>query len=348
MATNTTAASPYPEVYNLPPPGDPKYLPLHLFTPTSVPYDPRADPIFRLPSPEVLPSLPLVTSQAAYLRVFCLAEIDIEGESRHELQSWGDEVFEWMIQTTLHNNYGTVVQREFDHYYEEILIENLINLEQARYFGYLYDFDGRIRRHNPATLTDAEVQKYLPDTFFAYIGAVEKTRGKEIALKWLRDLIKPILEYRVEDITKTWPEKTLTRATENWYKDRAAGHVHSDFRIQEKSYEVEDFEWMGEHWETWGMTAVEIVHGMLKNLRRHLRAYTGPSRTVNEPITMCDSQWHPNENVWSFMIHFRFNPDKYYVGVHQYQVIAEWLAVWKAMDQLTKFRSEMFTYALWF
>ncbi|RVD82639.1 uncharacterized protein DFL_007057 [Arthrobotrys flagrans] len=344
MSTSTETVSPSPGIYLLPPPGDPTYHPLHLFTPTGVPYDPRTDPVFRLPSPQVLPSLPLITDQAMYLRAFCLYEFHIEGQDRHQLQAWGDELYEWMIQTTLYNNFGMMVRREFNHYYEEILIENIINAEQARYFATLYDFDSRMHRHNLNTLTHLEIKKYLPDTFYAYIGAVEMTRGKGVLLKWLRDLIKPIIEYRVDDLTKNWSAKTRTRATKNWDKNR----IHSDFKIEEKAYEIEDFEWMGANWETWGMTAAEIVDGMLKNMRRHLRAYIGPSRTVNEPIITCDSEWHPNEKVWSFVIRFSFSPDAYYIGVHQNRKIAEFHAVWKAMDQVKEFGSEMFTYATWF
>ncbi|KAK6504263.1 hypothetical protein TWF506_002465 [Arthrobotrys conoides] len=344
MATSTGTNSPSLGIYLLPPPGDPKYHPLHLFTPTSLPYDARADPVFRLPSPQVLPPLPLITDQDMYLRVFCLYDLHIEGQDRHQLQAWGDELYEWMIQTTLYNNYGMMVRREFNHYYEEILLENLMDPEQARYFATLYDFDSRMHRHNLNKLTSLEIKRYLPDTFYAYIGAVEMTRGKGVLLKWLRDLIRPILEYRVDDLTKNWSAKTCARANRNWDTNR----IHEDFKIQEKSYEIEDVDWMGANWETWGRTAAEIMDGMLKNMRRHLRAYAGPSRSASEPIVTCDSEWHPNENVWSFLIRFSFSPDAYYIGVHQTRRIAEWIAVWKAMDQVPESKSKMFSYATWF
>ncbi|KAF3223228.1 hypothetical protein TWF191_006509 [Orbilia oligospora] len=344
MSTNRKTTLSNPGIYSLPPPGDPKYHPLHLFTPTSLPYDARADPIFRLPTPQVLPPLPLITDQDMYLRVFRLYEFHIEGQDRHQLQAWGDELYEWMIQTTLYNNYGMVVRREFNHYYEEILIENLMNTDQTGYFATLYDFDSRMHRHNLNTLTSVEIKRYLPDTFHAYIGAVEMTRGKGVVLKWLRDLIKPILEYRVEDLTKNWSAKTLNRATSNWDRNR----IHGDFKIKEKAYEVADFEWMSHYWAVWGRTAAEIMDGMLKNMRRHLRAYAGPSRSPDEPTMICDSKWHPDGNVWSFLIRFSFSPGAYYIGVHQIRRIAEWLAVRNAIDQVPASRSKIFSYATWF
>ncbi|KAK6342942.1 hypothetical protein TWF718_008320 [Orbilia javanica] len=249
MSTSTGTAPSGPDIYAFPPPGDPTYHPLHLITPTNLPYDARSDPIFRLPTPEVLPPLPLITNQSMYLRVFRLYDFYIEGHDRHQLQAWGDELYEWMIQTTLYNNYGMM-----------ILVENLINPEQARYFAKLYDFEIRMHRHNLNTLTKTEIERNLPDTFYAYIGAVERTRGKGVILKWLRDLIKPIIEYRVEDLTKNWSSKKLARATAHWDLDK----IHKDFKLQEKPYEIDDFEWMNANWHTWGRTAEEIVEVMLK------------------------------------------------------------------------------------
>ncbi|KAF3309320.1 hypothetical protein TWF173_011244 [Orbilia oligospora] len=343
MSTDRETILSNPGIYSFPPPGDPKYHPLHLFTPTNLPYDARADPIFRLPTPQVLPPLPLITNQDMYFRVFRLYDFHMEGQDRHQLQAWGDELYEWMIQTTLYNNYGMVVRREFNHYYEEILIENLMNTDQTSYFATLYDFDSRMRRHNP-TLTSVEIKRYLPDTFYAYIGAVEMTRGKGVVLKWLRDLIKPILEYRVEDLTKNWSAKTLNRATNDWDGNR----IHGDFKIKEKTYEIADFEWMSHYWAVWGRTAAEVMDGMLKNMRRHLRAYAGPSRSPDEPTMICDPKWHPYGKVWSFLIRFSSSPGEHYIGVHQIRRIAEWLAVRNAINQLPVPKSKMFSHATWF
>ncbi|KAK6335945.1 hypothetical protein TWF730_003320 [Orbilia blumenaviensis] len=336
------------EFYRIPPVGDPSYRPLHLHDPHIVPYDRRTDPIFRLPSPEVLPALPLITKESTYRRVFTLYEVDIPGESRHTLQTWGDEVFEWMIQTVLHSNYGMLLRPEFDTYYEELLIRNIMNTEQAHYFGTLYGFDDRLQRHSNRNLSYLEIQKFLPDTFYAYIGAVEQTRGKEIALKWLGDLMKPILEYRVTEVTRTWPASSFKRAVKGWKKDVLEGRIHKDFLIEPRYYEIEDFEWMGTVWKSWGNLAEEIVEGMLKNLRRHLRAYVGPSRTIDTPIITCECEWHPSDKVWSYLIYFSFNREVFYVGVHQIRRLAEWQAVWKAVSQVTDDKSEVFKYATWY
>ncbi|KAK6532864.1 hypothetical protein TWF281_007037 [Arthrobotrys megalospora] len=348
MSTSTTTVAAPPDIYKFPPPGDPTYRPLHLFTPANLPYDPRADPVYRLPTPQVLPPLPLITDYDTYRRVFALPNIDIEGQDRHKLQVWGDEVFEWMIQTTLHVNYGMIVRREFNGHYEELLTNNIVNPEQARYFATLYDFGTRLRRHNCNTLTDVEIQKYLPDTFYAYVGAVEKTRGKRIALKWLRDLARPILEYRVDDITRAWPSKVLTAAQTRWNYDISCGYLHQDFKIEELEYEIEDFEWMGENWRSWEDIAEEIMDGMLKNMRRHLRAYAGASPDGEKLSMFCEWEWHPEDQLWSYIIYFPSKPGCYYVGVHAVRRVAEWRAVWRAMDEVTSPKSEMFTYATWF
>ncbi|EPS38534.1 hypothetical protein H072_7661 [Dactylellina haptotyla CBS 200.50] len=260
--------------YILPPVGDPNYRPVHQIPPT-LRYDSRTDCVLRLPTPETLPPLPLI-DPPLYNRVFMASWVpwvsNLGEYSRNDLQVWGDEVFEWMIQCVLHQEYGYLVRDYFDGMHEAKVLKNLMCDDQIRYFSYLYDFDSRLLPKG--TFTVLEKSKNLHDSFYAYIGAVETCRGPKITLKWLRDLIKPILEYYVSDITDTWPKNVYHDTTVAWERDIQGEYLHPDFQIGQVDYELFDCTWMArqENQALCGDHVEDICVGMLKVCFRNIIA----------------------------------------------------------------------------
>ncbi|KAF3919541.1 hypothetical protein ABW20_dc0101987 [Dactylellina cionopaga] len=250
--------------YTLPPVGDATYRPLHL-TPPQARYDPETDPIFRLPTPQIIPPLPLIRDKDLYFRVFTMPWISLpSSHDRHELEVLGDGIFEWMVQCVLHQEYGHIVRVHFGDEYEDLILKNLVNSEQARYFAHLYDFGSRIC--SDIILTPVEVQTFLPDILFAYIGAIGKTRGKGVTLRWLRDLVRPILEYRVRDITSSWPKSRYKEGMEEWHFDQKNGYLPAEYKVRAKDYEVSDCEWMAveENQDIFGDEVEKVCTGLLK------------------------------------------------------------------------------------
>ncbi|KAK6540906.1 hypothetical protein TWF694_008290 [Orbilia ellipsospora] len=319
-------------IYVLLPPGDRNHRPLHLaYSSGSAPYNSRNDPVHRLPTPQVLAPLPTLGDPRLYERVFTVPWIDVpKSYDRGGLQAWGDEVFEWMIQCVIHQEYGYITSRYFDFGAEEQVVYSMLSEEQATYFAYLYNFDSLLRPMN--TLTTAEKERNLVATFYAYLGAVEFSRGREVSLRWIRDLIKPILEYHIHDITKEWPKKQLSLAQSMWDADRQfKDHLHPDFDIYKKDYEEEDaFQWRFPFYRIefrdW---LEEIVASVLTNMRRRLRNHA--ERHKNLPLE-CSCSFSAEENKWTFAIQYG---GQKHLGTNEKRRIAEYDAVVRAIDNIS-------------
>ncbi|KAF3928269.1 hypothetical protein AA313_de0208291 [Arthrobotrys entomopaga] len=327
MSTNVSS-----NIYVLLPTGDSNHRPLHLAHSKPVPYNARNDPVFRLPTPQLLPPPPTLGCPKLYERVFTAPWIDISNSwNRGDLQTWGDEVFEWMLQCVIHQEYGYITSRYLNPDAEVKVIHNMLSEEQTSYFAYLYNFDSLIRPKN--TLTTAEKERNLVSTFYAYIGAVELCRGRGVSLRWIRDLTKPILEYHIHDIMKDWPKKQIHLAKAMWETDRQFGkHLHQDFNIYKQDYEPEDaLKWQFSFYRFGlGDCLEEVVTMVLTNMRRRLRNYV--ERHGRLPLE-CRYSFSAEENKWTFAIHYG---DKTYVGKNEKRRIAEYDAVVRVIDTIYK------------